>query len=75
MIQINGLTAHQHELLNKLWTTDSLEAVEEWMSGLSEDDQLLAQSLSQLLILENIDSIQNEHFADCSYAQAVLGRF
>ena len=75
MIQISGLTQHEHEILDRLWTTDSLEDAEEWMSSLSESDQLLAQSLAQLLILEHLDTILDEQFSDCADAKNILARF
>lgn len=75
MIRISGLTQHEHTILDRLWTTESLEDAEEWMSTLSESDQLLAQSLAQLLILEHLDTILDEQFSDCTDAKDILARF
>jgi hypothetical protein len=73
-IKIHGLTAHQHTILDRLWSMNTLDEVEEWMSTLPESDQQLASSLSHLLLLEQLDIILLEQIKDYSEARSVLER-
>ena len=72
MIEINGLTGYQQRILDRLWSFNSREDVEEWMSTLSESDQLLAQSLAQLLTIEYLDVVINEQFTDYAEVRTIL---
>jgi hypothetical protein len=72
MIEINGLTGYQQRMLDRLWSFNSREDVEEWMSTLSESDQLLAQSLAQLLTIEYLDVVINEQFTDYAEVRTIL---
>jgi hypothetical protein len=72
MIEINGLTGYQQRMLDRLWSFNSREDVEEWMSTLSESDQLLAQSLAQLLTIEYLDVVINEQFTDYREDRTIL---
>jgi hypothetical protein len=44
------------------------------MATLEESDQVLAQSLAQLLILEQLDQIQSDNFSECDDARTLLER-
>ena len=72
MIRIDGLTKHQHTILDRLWSMNTLDEVDEWMSTLPESDQQLAQSLAHLLLLEQLDTILLEQIQDYSEARSVL---
>ena len=73
-IKLEGLTPHQHRLLDRLWSMNTLDEVDQWMSTLGEPDQLLAQSLAHLLLLEQLDTIFLEQIPDCSQARAIIDR-
>ena len=73
-IKLEGLTPHQHRLLDRLWSMNTLDEVDQWMSTLGEPDQLLAQSLAHLLLLEQLDTILLEQIQDYSEARSVLER-
>jgi uncharacterized protein YukE len=51
MIQINNLTEYQVEMLDHMWSLDSVEEYEEWYNLLDDEDQQLADSLQQMIIL------------------------
>ena len=71
-IKIDGLNSHQHRILDRLWSMNTLDEVEEWMSTLPESDQRLASSLAHLLLLEQLDMILLEQIQDYSEARSVL---
>lgn len=55
-ISITGLTEEQIEMLDVMWALDSMEEYFEWYNQLSYRDQLQAETLQRLIILETIDS-------------------
>lgn len=57
MIKIDGLTKHQRELLDKMWSMDTLDEVREWQWSLSDQDQLLVESLIEVVGLAYIDEM------------------
>jgi hypothetical protein len=71
MIQIENLTEYQVEMLDHMWSLDSLEEYEEWYDLLDEEDQLLADSLQQMIILAEMDDLMG----DCKDAKEVLKKF
>jgi hypothetical protein len=72
MIEIYGLTLYQQGMLDRLWSINSREEIEEWMSTLSESDQLMAQSLAELLTIEYLDVVINEQFTDYGEVRDIL---
>jgi hypothetical protein len=72
MIEIYGLTLYQQGMLDRLWSINSREEIEEWMSTLSESDQLMAQSLAELLTIEYLDAVINEQFTDYREVRDIL---
>lgn len=56
MITLSGLTEKQVELLEVIWSIESMAEVEEWMNTLSESDRQLTESLIELLDLELLDA-------------------
>jgi len=52
-IKIHGLTKHQVEMLDIMWSKHSnITGYELWKSGLSESDMNLADTLETLLLME-----------------------
>lgn len=71
MIQIENLTEYQVEMLDHMWSLDSLEEYEEWYDLLDEEDQSLADSLQQMIILAEMDDLMG----DCNEAKQLLKKF
>ena len=71
MIQIENLTEYQVEMLDHMWSLDSEEEYAEWYDLLDEQDQQLADSLQQMIILAEMDNVMGE-FKD---AKEVLKKF
>jgi hypothetical protein len=71
MINIENLTEYQVEMLDHMWSLDSLEEYEEWYNLLDEEDQLLADSLQQMIILAEMDDLMG----DCKDAKEALKKF
>lgn len=55
MIQIENLTAYQCEMLDIMWELESQEEYVEWYQLLDPEDQLLAESLQCLIIIESME--------------------
>ena len=55
MIQIENLTAYQCEMLDIMWELDSEDEYIEWFKLLDPEDQLLAESLQCLIIMESME--------------------
>ena len=71
MIQIENLTEYQVEMLEHMWSLESVEEYEEWYALLDEEDQQLADSLQQMIILAEMDDLMN----GCKDAKEVLKKF
>lgn len=71
MIQINNLTEYQVEMLDHMWSLDSVEEYEEWYNLLDDEDQQLADSLQQMIILAEMDDLMG----NCNDAKEVLKKF
>jgi uncharacterized protein YukE len=71
MIQINNLTEYQVEMLDHMWSLDSVEEFEEWYNLLDDEDQQLADSLQQMIILAEMDDL----IGDFKDAKEVLKKF
>jgi hypothetical protein len=56
MIELNGLTQHQVELLDIIWSIETMPEVEAWVETLNDDDQMECNSLIELLAIEILDS-------------------
>jgi len=54
-MRINHLTAYQVELLDAMWACDTLEEYEEFYNRLDAEDQVTADNLQRLVIMEGID--------------------
>jgi hypothetical protein len=71
MIKIDNLTEYQVEMLDHMWSLDTYEEYQEWMDLLDEEDRILAESLSQMVILAEMD----EMVGMCLDAKEVLKKF
>lgn len=56
-MQIQGLTEEQVEMLDFMWSLDSLEEFEEWKSGLDRREQLLADTLQRMVLMATLDDV------------------
>ena len=56
-MQIQGLTEEQVEMLDFMWTLDSMEEFEEWRATLDRREQLMADSLQKMVLLAALDDI------------------
>lgn len=71
MITIENLTTYQVEMLDHMWSLDSMEEYEEWYNLLDDEDQQLADSLQQMIILAEVDNL----LEDCTDAKQLLKKF
>ena len=71
MIQINNLTAYQVEMLDHMWSLEDMQEYEDWYESLDEEDQLLAETLQQMVILESME----EMLKDTTDAKEALKKF
>ena len=71
MIQIHNLTPYQVEMLDHMWSLDSLQEYEDWYNLLDEEDQRLAENLQQMVILESME----EMLKDTTDAKEALKKF
>jgi len=60
MIQIHNLTEYQVEMLDHMWSLETLEEYEEWYNLLDEEDQTLAESLQEMIILAEMDNLMDD---------------
>ena len=60
MIEINNLTPYQVEMLDHMWTLETMEEFDDWYSLLDEEDRQLADSLQTMVILASVDEMIDE---------------
>ena len=56
MIQIEKLTPYQCEMLDTMWEMETESEYFAWYELLDREDQLLAESLQCLIIIESMES-------------------
>jgi hypothetical protein len=54
-IHLEGLTEEQVEMLDHMWSLDTMEDYMMWYDLLDEKDQRLADTLQRLILLETLD--------------------
>ena len=59
-MQIQGLTEEQVEMLDFMWSLDSMEEFEEWKSGLDRRERLMADSLQKMVLMAALDDVLEE---------------
>lgn len=70
MISIDGLTKHQVQLLDKMWSLDGIEEYDNWYTTLDEATMNMVDTLEQMVILAELDDVE-----DVSYAESLLKRY
>lgn len=69
MIQINNLTPYQVEMLDHMWSLETMQEYFDWYNLLDGEDQKLADSLQQMVILATVDEMVEEtQFKDAKEA-------
>ena len=71
MIQIEGLTPLQEEILEKIWSMDDQTEVMAWFDTLPLDLKQIARTMLMMVVIEMIDQ---EPCEDLRLAQMVLDR-
>lgn len=73
-MRIEGLSEHQIQLLNRMWRIDSMEDLHVWIGTLPKSDQLLCNSLIEMVRWAQIDEdVERGH--DVSQASTVINSF
>ena len=54
-ININGLTPEEVQMLDMMWSIESVEDMEDWVASLNREERLMVYRLRLLLITEMID--------------------
>lgn len=73
MIEINGLSKEQVEMLDVMWSLETEEDYMNWYQCLDDYDQNMADILMRMIILAEVD---NQFVVDdCKEANEVLKRF
>ena len=70
-IHLTNLTEDQCAMLDVMWALDSEDDYLDWYAQLSKNEQLTADLLQRLVILETMDQV----LEDCTEAQQVLKKF
>jgi hypothetical protein len=73
MIRIENLTEYQVEMLDHMWSLDTEEEFFDWYNLLDGEDQKLADSLQQMIILATVDEMIDE--TNHKDAKEVLKKF
>jgi hypothetical protein len=71
MIQIENLTPYQCEMLDTMWDMQTESEYFEWYELLDREDQLLAESLQCLIIMESLEPT----IVDTTVAAGYLKKF
>jgi hypothetical protein len=69
---INGLTPEEVQMLDMMWSIESLEDMEDWIASLDREERLLVYRLRMLLLAEIIDQ---DNVQDLSMAKNYLKKF
>jgi hypothetical protein len=69
---INGLTPEEVQMLDMMWSIESVQDMEDWMANLNREERLLVYRLRMLLIAEIIDQ---DNLQDLSMAKNYLKKF
>jgi hypothetical protein len=69
---INGLTSEEVQMLEMMWSIESSEDMEDWLTSLTRKERLMAYRLRMLLLIEMIDY---DAVQDLSVAKDYLKKF
>lgn len=73
MIKINNLTPYQVEMLDHMWSLDTMEEYLDWYNLLDKEDQNLAEALQKMIILATVDEMVEQ--TNYNEAKDVLKKF
>jgi hypothetical protein len=73
-IKLSGLTYEQVEMLDMMWSLDTVDEFFDWYNLLSEEDQNICDTLQRLIILEIADK-EWEKTNKFPQAKALLKQF
>ena len=65
-ISINGLTDKQVAMLDIMWSLNSQEEFNDWVSSLEDEDCKLAEQLYWLLLIEIAESDTDEDYTEAN---------
>lgn len=69
---INGLTPEEVQMLDMMWSIESVEDMEDWVASLNREERLMVYRLRMLLLAELIDY---DAVQDLSMAKNYLKKF
>ena len=71
-ITLTNLTPHQVDLLDHMWSLESMQEVEEWQATLGASDRVMSDTLMRMVLHEVVEDLVVE---DLSLAREYLTRF
>jgi hypothetical protein len=72
-MRLDGLTERQVELLDTMWSIEEFTELEAWMATLTRAEQLEAENLQRLVILETLEELlEQDKYPE---ANMVIDRF
>ena len=69
-ITLTNLTQYQVNMLDKMWSIDSLEDFTQWRQSLDDEDQRLSLDLAEAVRIAMSDEV-----LDCTEANEILSKF
>jgi hypothetical protein len=74
MIEINGLTPEQVEMLDFMWNDlETEQDFEQWYDSLDERQQQMAEILMRMVLIESRE--EDEDLGDMTEAKTILQKF
>ena len=73
-IKLNGLTYEQVEMLDIMWSLDTVDEFFDWYETLTKEEQNICDTLQRLIILEMAD-LEWEHTKKFPLAKQILKKF
>jgi hypothetical protein len=73
-IKLSGLTYEQVEMLDIMWSLDTVDEFFDWYETLTKEEQNICDTLQRLIILEMAD-LEWEHTKKFPLAKQVLKKF
>jgi hypothetical protein len=67
MIQIENLTQDQVDMLDIMWTLDTIEDYFEWYNTLNVSEQKQADTLQRMLVISEIDNLITEDLTEAKH--------
>jgi len=73
-VKLNGLTYEQVEMLDIMWSLDTVDEFFDWYETLTKEEQNICDTLQRLIILEMAD-LEWENTKKFPLAKQVLKKF